>query len=237
MLVISFMTQKGGAGKSTLAFSVAVAAKEAGDRVAILDLDPQASLANWNRTRDKGDIFVETATPDTLASWLTELADSGVTLCILDTAGTDVEATAAAMAACELFIVPARPNVFDLRTGEETRRMVKQLGGKAVFLLNQCPPAQQSARVQEGVRALEASGTLLSPPISSRVDFQDAARSGLGVTELNRHGQAATEIRQLWSSIQAMTGHAPPAEVGVTAELFDVVPANTEDDASLRSAA
>jgi hypothetical protein len=34
-----------------------------------------------------------------------------------------------------------------------------------------------------------------------RVDFQDAARHGAGVTEINRFGQAADDIRKLWGSI------------------------------------
>jgi chromosome partitioning protein len=238
MLVISFMTQKGGAGKSTIALSVAVAAQEAGDRVAILDLDPQASLVTWSQTRNRGDVVVEAANPENLSHWLTLLAESGVTLCIVDAAGTDVGAAAvAAMSACALFIVPARPNVFDLRAGEATRRMVQQLGGKAVFLLNQCPPSQQSARVQDGVRALEASGVLISPAISARVDFQDAARTGMGVTEINRHGHAAYEIRRLWTSIRTMTDHASAAENGSDTEMKLAMPEMKYEDPNFMAAA
>ena len=237
MLVMSFMTQKGGAGKSTLALSIAVAAQEAGDRVAILDLDPQASLVHWSETRNKGDVFVEAATHESLAQRLNLLAESGVTLCIIDAAGADIEAAAAAMSACAIFIVPARPNVFDLRTGEATRRMVRELGGRAVFLLNQCPPSQQSARVKDGVRALEASGILISPTISTRVDFQDAARMGLRVTEINRHGQAAAEIRQLLISIKTMTGHVSAAEVDATlGETLDTPETEYEDSVVMAAA-
>ena len=79
------------------------------------------------------------------------------------------------------------------------------------FLLNQCPPAQQNARVEQGAKALEAIGGLLSPLISARVDYQEAARQGLGVGELNPDGVAAQEIRELWSSIKRRMKKGAPA--------------------------
>lgn len=45
--VITIAQRKGGAGKTTLAAQLAVAWLEAGTRVAVLDIDPQASLAAW----------------------------------------------------------------------------------------------------------------------------------------------------------------------------------------------
>ena len=70
------------------------------------------------------------------------------------------------------------------------------------LLLNQCPPSQQSARVDLGVKALEAIGGLLSPLVSARVDYQEAARLGLGVTEFRPDGVAAEEMKELWASIK-----------------------------------
>ena len=52
MRTVAFLTRKGGAGKTTLAASLAVAAAEAGERVIALDLDPQASLLRWGKRRE-----------------------------------------------------------------------------------------------------------------------------------------------------------------------------------------
>ena len=51
MHTIAFLTQKGGAGKTTLAASLAVAAAGAGEKVIALDLDSQGSLARWAERR------------------------------------------------------------------------------------------------------------------------------------------------------------------------------------------
>jgi chromosome partitioning protein len=45
-------------------------------------------------------------------------------------------------------------------------------------------------------------GGLLRPLIASRVDYQEAAREGMGVTEISEDGKAADEMRQLWLSLK-----------------------------------
>ena len=53
MQSLAFMTQKGGSGKTTLAVHVAVAAGEAGERVVIVDTDPQRSATTWGGSRQQ----------------------------------------------------------------------------------------------------------------------------------------------------------------------------------------
>lgn len=202
MRIIALVTQKGGSGKSTIASSLAVAAAEAGEKVIVVDMDPQASLTRWAATRKDKNVGVTSVSPGKLPSALSAMAKAGVTLVVLDTPGTDSIASASAMKAADLCIIPARPNVFDLWASETTRKQLRAMRKEYAFLLNQCPPAQQSARVEQGVEALEAMGGLLNPLIRSRVDYQEATRLGLGVTEFHASGEAAEEIRKLWSSLK-----------------------------------
>lgn len=202
MRTIAFVTQKGGAGKSTLASSIAVAARRAGERVFIVDLDPLQSLVKWSKARKTPDVPVEHVPPAKLGKALAALEKKGITLVVIDAPGADSEFSDAAIRAADLCIIPARPNVFDLWACEITRVSVKDKKKEYAFLLNQCPPAQQNARVEQGAKALQAMGALLAPLVSARVDYQEAARLGLGVSELNEDGVAALEMRELWGSVK-----------------------------------
>lgn len=202
MKTIAFVTQKGGAGKSTLASGVAVAARAAGERVFIVDLDPLQTLVTWATTRADSGIGVEYVPPAKLAKAIAALEKKGITLVVIDAPGQGGEEALAAIRAAELCIIPARPNAFDLWASEKTRAQVKEAGCDYAFLLNQCPPAQQSARVELGAKALQAIGGLLAPLVSTRVDYQEAARLGLAVTEYNPDGVAAQEMKELWASIK-----------------------------------
>ena len=202
MRTIAFVTQKGGSGKSTLASSLAVAAKDVGERVCVIDMDPQASLLSWSKTRELDDIAVVAASAAKLPALIGALEKKGVTLAILDTPGADGAASAAAMREADLNVIPSRPSIFDLWASAQTRAALKASASDFVFMLNQCPPAQQSARVDNAVAALEEMGGLISPLVLARVDYQEAARHGLGVTEINPHGAAAQEMRALWASLK-----------------------------------
>jgi len=96
MRTIAFLTQKGGAGKTTLAASLAAAAVNAGERVIALDLDPQASLLRWGQYREATNapnkVVIEPLESERLShlhAILEGLAGVGFTLAIFDTAGSD----------------------------------------------------------------------------------------------------------------------------------------------------
>ena len=55
MRVIAVVSSKGGVGKTTLASALAVRAARESKRVAMVDLDPQRSLASWWKRRGRSD--------------------------------------------------------------------------------------------------------------------------------------------------------------------------------------
>lgn len=205
MKTIAFVTQKGGAGKTTLTASLAIAAEEAGEKVALLDLDPQESLTAWADTRK-----AETPATDTLDSGmiqrlpeiLPKLAEQGFTLVMLDTAGIDGAGTHLAMQAADMAIIPSRPTTMDIRATKATHEAAVRLGVPFAFVLNQCPPQPNNPRAHEAATGLRMWGVLAEPMMMQRAAHQDAFASGLGVTEYEPEGKAAEEIRWLWKSIK-----------------------------------
>jgi molybdopterin-guanine dinucleotide biosynthesis protein len=78
MHVVAIVSQKGGAGKTTLSVHLAVAGARKGMSVALIDLDPQATAAQWGDWRG-GDNPAVVATPYTrLEATLQEAAQAGV---------------------------------------------------------------------------------------------------------------------------------------------------------------
>ncbi|MDQ6702312.1 MAG: ParA family protein [Pseudomonadota bacterium] len=201
MRTIVFATQKGGCGKSTLAVCLAVAAQEAGERVFVLDLDPKKSIVRWGSKRHDPHLPVEAVPAARLPAALTALSKRNMSLVIVDTPVLESPRSLAAIKAADLCIVPARPATFDIWASEVTGRKLKLMGKEFIFLLNQCPPVREASRVQEGIAALEAVGSLLRPHIAARADFLEAARTGRGVTEVDPKGTAAQEMRDLWMDL------------------------------------
>ena len=212
MRTVAMVTQKGGSGKSTLAACLAVVAQAAGERVFLIDMDPQKSLTKWARRRNDAAMAVETVSAGKLSEALAALAKGKVSLVIIDTPATDTPAADAAMRAADLCIIPARPTIFDIWSSEVTRGKLKTLSKDFVFVLNQCPAMQESQRVLDGAAALESMGGLLRPLIASRVAYQEAAREGMGPTEVEPDGKAAEEMKTLWTSLsKRLAKVAPPA--------------------------
>ncbi len=210
MRTIALLTQKGGAGKTTLAVSLAVAAAHAGETVIAFDLDPQASLLRWGKRRASANapnkVIIEPLERERLPrlrAILDGLAGVGFTLAIFDTAAADGAVANFVTEAADLCLLPTRPTCLDVDATAATFRAVYLAKRRAAFVLNQCPPNYRSSRTSESAKGLTHLGVLAEPALCARMDFQDAIEAGLGVTEYARAGRAAQEIEALWRWIRA----------------------------------
>jgi chromosome partitioning protein len=207
MQTIVLATQKGGSGKSTLAIGLALAARQAGHTIRLIETDPQGTLSRWQTRRGIADLLVETAySADEIEPRLQSLARSGVTLTIIDTAGGISAATTAAIRHADFCVIPARPSVADIEATAPTLATVRAWQKPFAFVLNQTPI--RGARLNSAADTLgeqaarELDDVLARPFVVMRNDHQDALAAGLAVNELSPFGKSSDEIRDLWRWVE-----------------------------------
>ena len=105
--VIVLACQKGGAGKTTLAAHIAVAAEAAGAGPAVLiDTDPQGSLSAWWNERKANSPALAPASVAELTKKLSDLAQAGYAWAVVDTPPAITEAISAVVQAADLVLIP-----------------------------------------------------------------------------------------------------------------------------------
>ncbi len=198
MKALAFLSQKGGSGKTTLAVHTAVAAIEAGERVAVVDTDIQRSATTWSEARSAETPVVATAAASDLEAVMMAARHDAMTLCIVDTAPHAAPDAARIAQAVDLVVIPCRPTAFDLVAAGSAVEIVKAASSCAVFVLSACP--FRSPEIAETRTVLEGYGfPVASPEITDRRAFARAVATGRAVTEFEADGKAAQEIRNLWN--------------------------------------
>src|SRR5579871_65024 len=128
MHAIVLATQKGGSGKSTLAIGLAIAAMDAGERVGVIDTDPQGTVSNWGRRRTNPNPRIERAgSGQAIAGALLDLRRRGCTVAIIDTPATANALSTEAIGAADLCLIPARPSPADIEAALPTLGTVRRL--------------------------------------------------------------------------------------------------------------
>jgi chromosome partitioning protein len=212
MRSLAITNQKGGSGKSTLSVNLAVEATRRGERVLVLDTDPQGSALSWAQTRGAIEPEVEAVETARVPIRLYRAKREGVTLVIIDTQPRAEVPLAALLRGVDFAVVPLRPSTFDTAMLQMTLRPILAARLPGCIVLNSCPArAPEVARTREATQAL---GLPLSPvELGERRAFMRAVATGRGVSEFEPGGPAAAEIANLWTYVDgAMTngeGGAP----------------------------
>lgn len=204
MQIISFVTQKGGSGKTTLAINCAVIASRKNKKVLIIDMDKQGTAESWYQDRESENPHLIKIAASELEKAIKLAGEQKFDFILIDTPGRDEPAQASAIRLADFCIVPCRPSPADMKATPPTVDTIRRLGKTAFFVLTQTPP--RSFRIKEAERGLSVLGTVCPIPIVLRAAYQDAQGAGLAVTEYEKEGKAAQEIQELWNWIQKKMG-------------------------------
>ncbi len=202
--VIAVAQRKGGAGKSTIAANLATAYAEQGQRVALIDVDPQHSLARWDELRGRSakarPLHFEAPSGWRVPGILDRLRrESDVVL--LDTAPHDDTDARVAIRSSDLVLVPLQPSAADLWSMDATLDLAKKEGRKVLLVLNRAPA---SGRLLDSVTAAirDRGLPLADATIGNRTAFAQAFMAGLGAVEAAPKGVAAEEMRALAAALR-----------------------------------
>lgn len=208
--VITIAQQKGGAGKTTLAAHIAVALSQKGNRVAVIDIDPQGSLTHWHKIREER--FGEGYTGLTftaVSGWrvggeVTRLRRQSDYVIIDSPPHTETEARSAIRSA-DIIVIPVQPSPTDLWATKATLDLAKHEKIPVRVVLNR---VAANSRLAQTIAA--ELPELTKTTLGNRVLFAAALMEGRCATEVEPASAAAQEIKALVKEITALI--ADPVE-------------------------
>jgi len=201
--IITVATLKGGSGKSTVATCLGVHWHLRGQRVTLLDTDPQRSIVRLAaREKALGGIpVVEDATD---AAWKTaqQLAQSGRV--IVDTPGFRSEASTAALAVANFVLVPVRASPLDVdRMLDALSMLVGGVRGWTPTFRCLLTQTTRGTVIAKHIRdeIARAGFPLVESDMPLRVSYPEAALFGATPTMTDPMGPAARDIAAIADEI------------------------------------
>lgn len=205
MKTIAIISQKGGAGKTTLAVHLATAAAAAKLSAAIIDLDPQGTATSWGDRRKAESPEVVSGQAIRLPSLLRAAEQNGAEFLVLDTAPNADQTASLACRAADVVLIPCRPSTFDLEAIETTLMLAKAASKPAFVVLNAVPP--RSAIGREAAEGLATRGAQVAPlHLTHRAAFTHGVIDGRTALEFEPAGKAAEEMAALYKWLCGVMG-------------------------------
>jgi chromosome partitioning protein len=199
--IIAISQQKGGAGKSTIAVNLSVALNKRGNRVALIDIDPQGSTSTWYQVREE--LFGKSYTGINFSSCsgmrvnseITTLKNSNDYIIIDCPPHTDTESKTAIRAA-DIVLIPMQPSPTDLWATGKTLEFAEIEKKLVKIILNRFTP---NMKISKNLNFPEKY--LLKSYIGNRVGFASSMAVGKTILETEPSSVGSNEIKNLTNEI------------------------------------
>ncbi|MFC1673226.1 AAA family ATPase [Pseudomonadota bacterium] len=194
---------KGGTGKSTVVFNLALWLAAAEKPLMLCDLDPQKTL------RDAVDVRFEEGFAPSVSVFgaLPKKAEGDV---IVDVGLSDMGAVKNALGHANRVVIPVTPSQADVWATQQFVSIIEESTQgrekpEVLAFVNRAdthPSAYENAETQDALRLIPGL-TVLDHMLSQRMAFRRSFSEGLGVFELEPRGKAATELNTLAETLFA----------------------------------
>ena len=206
MPTIAFLSQKGGAGKTTLATCIARELVLQGNETILIDSDPQGSARDWRAASEIETVPVLGMDRPTLDKDLKAINPNGIKWIIIDGAPRSEVMTASAIRAADMVIIPVQPSPYDIWAASDLVNLVKSRQQitdgkpKAAFLISRAiKRTKLTGEVAEALAEFEIP--VFQSYTSQRQTYPSAAAQGLTPADTEPDGEAANEIRAILQEI------------------------------------
>lgn len=206
MPVISFLNQKGGVGKTTLAVHVADALTRRKHKTLLVDADPQGSALDWAAARQGEPRFPVIGLPRPSIHKELAAISQGYAWTVIDGPPRVYEVARSAIMASDAVLIPVQPSPYDVWSANEILELFKESDVyrpdvRRAFVINR--KIANTAIGRDVTAALaEYRLPVLKAAVCQRVSFADSATLGKTVFDVDADGHAAREVADLVREIE-----------------------------------
>lgn len=210
-MILTLSHQKGGVGKSTVAWNLAVLFSPIIE-TRIIDLDTQRSLSVTNSLREQNNLPPFQMLHFSTAGELAEYAqnDSEDVLTIIDSGGFDSAFNRVAIIASDLLITPVSDKPFDLmglQKYEEILKSLSEIQGETIkthILFNNINPAMKRFGDLIDFVCSSEHFELLVSVLRQRVDIANSVGEGKSIKEYRIFSRADQEMDDLFHEVKSI---------------------------------
>jgi chromosome partitioning protein len=205
MKTLTVLSRKGGSGKTTVSVSLALAARQAGLKVVLADVDPLQSAAEVVRARPEAPALLLESSAAKLFILQDACRQNGCDLLVVDTPTAPEPDILRAINVSDFCLAVARPTALDIAAIRQSTELIERAGCPGLVVLNQCPPlrnGREPALVREALERLEFSRLPIAKSrLRSRTAYQHAFANNSAVTEWDPASEAAADVLRLLAEI------------------------------------
>jgi chromosome partitioning protein len=194
---------KGGTGKSTVTFNLAVWLSHQGKSLRLFDLDPQQTLADVIEVRAEEEYEPKLPKAEVQSNLQSLKTDAKTDETLIDVSMSDQDALKEAISVCDRIVIPVAPSQADIWSTQRFIKLIKETCKDAmpevVAVINRADTHPLVTETKESEEALDFLPGIerIKARLHNRTAYRRSFSEGLGVFELNPSGKASKEILKL----------------------------------------